>query len=75
MGIGDLFRRKRFKADPNAGPFDVAIAGLEATDTYVDEDGRRRKLTEEQKAAMRADLEKLRDQERNLQPPPPDQTA
>ena len=70
MGIGDFFRRRRFKVDPNAGPFDTAIAGLEATDTYVDEDGRRRKLSDEQKAAMRADLEKLRDQARDPQDPP-----
>ena len=70
MGLGDLFRRRRFKADPDAGPFDTAIAGLEATDTYVDENGLTSKLSDEQKAAMRADLEKLRDQARDPQPPP-----
>ena len=64
MGLGDLFRRKRFRSDPDASPLENAIAGLEATDTYVDEDGRTRKLTDEQKAAMRADLESLRDQTR-----------
>ena len=75
MGLRDLFRRKRFQVDPNAGPFDTAIAGLEATDTYVDEHGRRRKLSPEEKAAMRADLEKLRDQARHPQPPPPDRSG
>ena len=64
MGLRDLFRRNRFQMDPNASPLDNAIAGLEATDTYVDEEGRTRKLTDEQKAAMRADLESVRDQAR-----------
>ena len=70
MGLRDIFRRKKFEVDPNAGPFDTAIAGLEATDTYVDEQGRTRKLSPEKKAEMLADLERMRDQARDPQPPP-----
>ena len=72
MGLLDRFRRKHYEVDPNAGPFDTAIAGLEATDTYVDEHGRRRRLSPEQKATMRADLERLRDQAGVRQPPDQD---